>query len=110
MHKIQAIQKVVAAIRAEFADRLSDTAINVFLTIALEPGIKMVDLESKLDLARDEILCNLSILTTLRKPGYVQPGLICLEQDSSLRLSPDGERLSQDLRRQAITTISRICA
>ena len=71
MHKNQAIQKVVAAIRGEFAYRLSETAINVFLTIALEPGIKMVDLESKHDLARDEILYNLSILTALRKPGYV---------------------------------------
>ena len=89
---------------------LSDTAINVFLTIALEPGIKMADLESKLDLTRDEILSNLSILTTLRKPGYVQSGLVCHEQDSSLRLSPDGERLSQDLRWQITSTISRVCA
>ncbi|NIN34928.1 MAG: hypothetical protein GTO60_07440 [Gammaproteobacteria bacterium] len=110
MHKIQAIQKVVAAVRAEFADRLSDTAINVFLTIALEPGINMVDLESKLDLTRDEILSNVSILMTLRKPGCVQPGLVSLEQGSCLRLSPGGERLSQDLRSQITSTISRIYA
>jgi len=98
MYRIHALQKVIEKISSEFQGELPDSALNIFLTVALEAGVTPHDLEGKLELSQSEIYSSIKILMALFKPSFEGRGLIAIKQGGALQLSSNGEQYVSDLK------------
>lgn len=98
MHRFSSLQNIVKKVRSQ-SGKIPETAINVFLTVFLEPGVTLSMLSNKLNISHDEALHNISILMTSTLPNDNSIGLMYMDQDEALFLTPNGEKLTEGLAR-----------
>ena len=96
MYSFSLIQDFVTRIRSEFGE-VPDTAINILLTVALESGVTVPGLMSKLGVSHDEALYNIGILMALRMPNDNSIALMSLNQDESLSMTCSVEKLTAEM-------------